>query len=182
MKPEDFVGQQPTFAMEEYFNGHTRAWGIFEDRFGELRAQFTVHIEGKWTGSELILKQDFIYTDGRTDQRIWTVTKIDANTYQGRAGDVIGVANGRSFGNAFNWHYDVDLKVRDDRRYRVHFNDWMFLQADDVLLNRARATKWGIEVGETTLVFTKTNQAAPVTVPAAALHIHSFARRRDPHT
>ena len=168
--------------MEQYFDGHTRGWGIFEDRSGVLRAQFTVEVVGKWDGKELILEENYVYTDGRTDRRVWNVTKIDANTYHGHASDVIGVANGRAFGNAFNRHYDVDLKVRDNRTYRVHLNDWMFLQSDDVLLNRARATKWGIEVGELTLVFTKANHAAPVALPAAALRIPTPVLRRDPHS
>ncbi|MBK8211304.1 MAG: DUF3833 domain-containing protein [Rhodospirillales bacterium] len=165
MKSEDFAGQKPHFVVEDYFSGQTRAWGIFEDRFGDVRAQFTVEIDGKWDGKELVLDEDFLYADGRTDRRVWTIAKIDDNTYQGRAADVIGVATGRAFGNALNWRYDIDLKVGGDKTYRVHFNDWMFLQPDGVLLNRARVTKWGIEVGEVTLVFAKNNHPIPQRPP-----------------
>ena len=34
MKIEDFAGTEPEFVLEDYFAGHTRAWGMFEDRFG----------------------------------------------------------------------------------------------------------------------------------------------------
>jgi len=44
MKPEDFEGREPRFVLEEYFAGKTKAWGIFQDRFGTLRRQFTVDI------------------------------------------------------------------------------------------------------------------------------------------
>ena len=40
-----------------------------------------------------------------------------------------------------NWRYDMDLKVGEGTS--VHFNDWMFLQEDGVLVNRARVTKLG---------------------------------------
>ena len=48
----------------------------------------------------------------------------------------------------------IDLKMGDDL-LRVRFDDWMFLQPDGVLLNRARVSKWGIEIGQVTLVFKK---------------------------
>jgi hypothetical protein len=50
MKPEDTPVREPRFRIEEYFPGRTRAWGIFQDRFGRLRRQFTVDIDGTWDG------------------------------------------------------------------------------------------------------------------------------------
>ena len=39
MRPEDFEGCEPVLRLEEYFVGHTRAVGMFHDRFGVLRRQ-----------------------------------------------------------------------------------------------------------------------------------------------
>ncbi|MED5358073.1 MAG: DUF3833 family protein, partial [Pseudomonadota bacterium] len=64
MKPTDFYGTTPQLRIEEYFAGHTRAWGIFEDRFGNLRRQFVVNIDGKWDGETLVLDEHFLYSDG----------------------------------------------------------------------------------------------------------------------
>ena len=50
MKPNEFSGATPLLRIEEYFSGYTRAWGIFEDRFGNLRRQFVVDIDGSWDG------------------------------------------------------------------------------------------------------------------------------------
>jgi hypothetical protein len=171
MKPQDFANEQPHLILEEFFAGQTRAWGIFEDRFGDVRAQFVVDISGTWDGRELTLVEDFLYNDGRTDRRIWVIKRIDPHTYEGRAGDVIGSATGTVFGNALNWRYDMDLKV-GARTIRVHFNDWMFLQPNNVMINRARVSKWGVTVGEVTLFFSKPVQAvnsAVIEQPAAAV-------------
>lgn len=167
MKPEDFAGTEPRLTLEEYFLGHTRAWGLFEDRFGDLRAQFVVDIDGTWDGRDLVLDEHFTYADGRTDRRVWRITRIDEHTYEGTAADVIGTASGRTFGNALNWRYNMDLKV-GERSIRVHFDDWMFLQPDGVLLNRARVRKWRVEIGEVTLVFRKVPSSAERAVPAMA--------------
>jgi hypothetical protein len=159
MKPTDFKDTAPKLVLEEYFAGRTQAWGIFEDRFGMLRRQFTVDIAGHWDGRELVLDERFRYSDGERDRRVWRITKTGAHRYEGRAGDVVGTAEGNAYGNALNWRYDMDLKVGDGT-WRVHFNDWMFLQPDRVLINRARVSKFGIEIGEVTLFFMKDAQAA----------------------
>jgi hypothetical protein len=101
-----------------------------------------------------VLEEDFLYADGEKDRRVWTIRKIDRHTYEGRADDVIGVAEGRLFGQALYWNYEIDLKVKDST-YRLHFDDWMYLQPDNVLMNRAVMSKFGIKVGEVVLFFTK---------------------------
>ena len=157
MKPEDFAERQPRLLIEDYFAGKTRAWGIFQDRFGTLRRQFQVDIDGTWDGQTLTLVEDFLYDDGETEQRIWRIEKTGAHTYQGRAEGVIGIAEGAAYGNALNWRYRFALKVGDST-WNVHFDDWLFLQDDQVLINRADVTKFGLLIGEVTLLFHKSDE------------------------
>lgn len=154
MKPSDFAGNEPKFVLEDYFKGETRAWGLFEDRFGNFRRQFTVDITGTWDGTDLVLDERFVYDDGERDRRVWTLTKTGENTYEGTAADVIGKAHGEIAGNAFNFRYDLNLKVGDGT-WKVSFDDWMFLQPDGVLLNRATMSKFGLELGVVTIAFSK---------------------------
>ena len=160
MNIDDFDGSTPPFVLEDYFSGETRASGIFEDRFGTLRRQFTVDITGTWDGRMLVLDERFVYSDGERDRRVWRIKKTGPGTYTGRADDVIGTAQGIARGNALNWRYDMDLKVGDGT-FRVHFNDWMFLQPSGVLINRARVTKYGLEIGTVTLAFAKQGKTLP---------------------
>jgi hypothetical protein len=159
MKPEDFANSKPRFVLEDYFTGKTKAWGMFTDRFGNLKRQFVVDITSTWDGKQLVLDERFVYSDGEREQRVWTIDKVDENTYTGTAGGVVGIAKGRSFGNALNWAYDFDLKVGDGT-LRVHFNDWMFLQPDGVLLNKADISKFGVHLGTVTLAFRQTGKEA----------------------
>ena len=168
MKPMDFKDTTPRLVLEDYFAGETQASGVFEDRFGTLRRQFTVDITGTWDGRELVLDERFYYNDGERDRRVWRIQKAGPNIYKGRAADVIGEAFGEAHGNALNWRYDMDLKIGDGTM-RVHFNDWMFLQPSGILLNRARVSKLGVEIGTVTLAFMKKTANA-------ALSSHSFSR------
>lgn len=151
---EDFADAPREFRLEEYFLGETTAYGIFEDRFHKLRRQFKVDITGALDGNTLTLDEQFYYADGEEDERIWTIEILGDGLYRGTANDVPDMAEGKAVGNAFNWKYKVDLPVNGDT-WRVGFNDWMYLLEDNVVMNRAYVTRWGIEIGEVTIVFRK---------------------------
>lgn len=156
MDPSDVADRGPTLVLEEYFEGRSKAWGMFHDRFGNLRRRFVVDLVGTWDADTqtLTLDEDFVYDDGETEKRIWVITKTGPNTYTGTADGVVGTATGVSAGPVLNWHYDFDLGV-GGRTVRVHFDDWMILIDDEVLLNRARVSKWGITLGQVELSFKK---------------------------
>lgn len=157
-KLEQFNGKQPRLVLEAYFTGKTTATGVFEDRFGKLRRQFVVEIDGRVDGNTLILDERFVYDDGERQQRIWTLTRTSPTTYEGRAADVRGVAKGVLNGNAFNFKYEVDLKTDTKKDgspkfWKVRFDDWMFLQPNNVVINRAYVSRYGLQIGSVTIAF-----------------------------
>lgn len=154
MKIEDFSSTTPVFRVEEYFAGETKGYGMFVDRFGRVKRQFVVDMIGTVQGNELVLKETFKYSDGEKDARTWTIVKKDEHSYEGRAADVIGTARGKAYGQALRWDYYLDLKVSGSTM-KVHMDDWMFLQPDQVLINRTVMTKFGVKLGELVLVFNK---------------------------
>lgn len=166
MNTRDFADSKQTLDLFDYFEGHTRAWGLFEDRFGKLRRQFQVDIVGTVDDDTLVLDESFLYADGERQQRVWTIRRTGESTYSGQADDVVGEAHGETGGNALHWTYTMDLKV-GERQLRVTFDDWMFLQSDGVLLNRARVSKFGLEIGSVTLAFRKLSQEQPAAATAS---------------
>ena len=158
--------RRPALALEQFFEGESVAYGIFEDRFGNLRRQFRVNLQGTINGNQLVLDEQFLYEDGEKAQRVWTIDKLDSGEdgavrYQGQAIDVEGRANGRVSGNGLNWRYDVALNV-GGRELEVHFDDWIYRQSEDVAINRAYVSKFGVEIGSVTIVFLRGNAAAAV--------------------
>ena len=81
--------------------------------------------------------------------------------YEGTASDVAGPASGRISGNALNWEYDVVLNI-SGREVEVHFDDWIYRQDEDVAINRAFVSKFGVEIGSVTLVFLRGAAAAAI--------------------
>ena len=150
----DYAAEKPELDLSRYFNGTLDADGMFQDRSGKVVKRFHVVIEASWRGPVGTLDERFTYSDGSTQRRVWTVTKLDANRYSGRADDVVGEASGEARGNALRWKYVMALPV-DGKVYNVDFDDWMFLMDDRVMLNRSVMSKFGFHLGEVTLSFRK---------------------------
>ena len=145
--------------LEEFFDGRLIAYGQFQDLFGTVRRRFEVEVTGDWDGERLRLVEDFVYEDGATEQRIWTLTKTGADTWVGTAPGVIGQATGEERGDTFNWQYTIDLPIPSAdgnvETLRASFDDWMWLLSDDRLLNRAYMRRFGVPIGEVIITFEK---------------------------
>lgn len=152
MRVENFAAANPVFRPEEFFHGHTKAWGFFQDRFGNIRRQFMVEIAGRIDGGTLIMDESFVYSDGEKARRTWRIKPLGDGRYEGTADDVIGTAQGQVAGNAMNFAYQIDLPIQGSS-WRVHFDDWMLQQDDEVMVNKSTVTKFGIELGEVFIFF-----------------------------
>jgi Protein of unknown function (DUF3833) len=153
-RPADYGAEKPVLDLAEYFNGRLDAYGVFTDRSGKVVRRFTVVMDGHWEGNQGVLDENFTYSDGSKQRRIWRLTKLADGRYTGTADDVVGTAQGQAAGNAFNWNYTLQLPV-DGRIVEVQFDDWMWLVDERVMLNKAVMSKFGVTLGEVTLAFTK---------------------------
>ena len=154
MQPEDYKNTEPKIKIEEYFLGDVKAWGIFQERSGKVKRQFTAKMKGTFDGETLILNEDFSWNDGEKQQRRWEIKKVGENKYEGTAPDVIGIAKGVSYGSAFKFEYNLLIPYKD-KKIKVRFDDWIFKQDDKVAINKATVSKFGFKVGELTVLFVK---------------------------
>jgi hypothetical protein len=152
--PADYSRETPKLDLRSYFNGPLTAHGIFTDRGGKVVRRFTVKMVGSWNGDQGVLDEDFTYSDGKKERRVWRLTDLGQGRYSGRADDVVGEAIGVAAGNALNWRYTLALNV-DGRTIEVQFDDWMYLMDERVMLNKAAMSKFGFFLGEVTLAFHK---------------------------
>lgn len=147
---EDKEQKTPEFLVEQYFNGPVKAWGLVQSRSGKVIRRFEVDMVGKWNGNEGTLDESFDYYDGKKQYRTWHITKLADGSYEGRASDIFGKAVGHVQGGSMQWKYDMDLEVGDSK-YRITFDDRMFLMRDGVLINRSYLKKFGFKVSELTI-------------------------------
>ncbi|WP_028449496.1 MULTISPECIES: DUF3833 domain-containing protein [Chitinibacter] len=153
-KVHEYQAAKPELDLVRYFSGQTEAWGMFQQRGGKVVKRFKVDITGTYQQGALVLDERFVYDDGSTQQRVWTLRQGSDGRWRGTAADVEGEALGEVAGNALNWRYTLRLPV-DGKTYHMQFDDWMFLIDEKTMINRASMSKFGIELGEVTLFFRK---------------------------
>ena len=154
MKPEDYKNTKPIIKIEEYFQGKVKAWGMLQGRSGEIKRQFVADMKGKFDGQNLILDETFVWNDGEKQKRRWTIKKLEDNRYEGTAPEVVGIAKGVSFGSAFKFEYKLLVPYKY-KKIKIKLDDWIFKQDEKIAINKATLTKFGIKVGELTVLFVK---------------------------
>ena len=154
VKVEDYASNKPVLVPETFFDGKLVAHGIVKDRGGKVILYFSAVFDAWWENGVGTLDERFIFDDGEAQTRVWKLEKNEDSSYRATAGDVIGEGRMKVSGNALFLDYvlrvpydgdTIDLRI-DDRMYQV---------SDRVLLNESIMTKFGVEVGEVTLVILK---------------------------
>lgn len=150
----EYSKEKPALVFEKFFDGKLVAHGYFKDRNNLVSKRFVVAMQASWKNNVGILDEDFTYSDGSKSRRIWTLTKISDNKFEGTASDVIGIAEGIVVGNTLLWKYVLNLKV-DDKYYEVNFEDWMYLIDESTIMNQSYMSKYKINLGEVVLSIQK---------------------------
>jgi hypothetical protein len=149
LQPQDFAKSSTRFELDRYFVGHLRSWGVFEDTDGHPTRYFTCDNRGvREAAGDVVLTQHFHFSDGKTQERVWHIRRVDATHWQATANDMVGVARGEGFGNAFHWEYNITLNPKNPLA-TVHIRQWMYQpEGTDSLMTRLVITKLGITVAE----------------------------------
>jgi hypothetical protein len=151
---KDYANEKPAFQIDKFFNGRLTAHGFLKDRKGFVSKRFVVKMNATWKGNVGTLNEDFVYSDGTKQNRVWTLTKLSDTKVKGTAADVVGEALGEISGNTLYWTYVLDLKV-GDKNYKVNLKDWMYLIDENTVLNQSYMSKFGLDVGEIVLSMKK---------------------------
>ena len=122
---------------------------------GKSKKRFLIDISCVPEEGQTTLHENFIYDDGMTEARSWTIVKQNDNAYTAHTNDVVGQGVGQVDGAVFKLKYDFLLTLYG-RRVKVHFDDVMVRQTDTTILNRARVSKFGLLLGELFITFSRT--------------------------
>lgn len=146
----DYREQQPVLQPQSFFAGKAEAFGVLHDWAGKQSVRFTAELCGQWQADQGDLYEVFEFSDGRIERRHWRLSVDGQGAIQGRADDVVGIAQGRYAGNTMQWQYQLQL-WQDNEPLTVTVDDWLYLVAPGQLINRSTLHKWGAQVGEITL-------------------------------
>ena len=124
---EDYAGTTPKLDIQHYLNGQLEAKGILYDMHGKADTQFHVALHGKWNGGHGVLEEHFVYSDGRKEERTWTIDFTDEHHFTASAHDIVGEAKGSQNGNTVNMQYILDARRPSGDTITLSMDDWMYL-------------------------------------------------------
>lgn len=162
---QDYAGGEPELEMEHFFNGDLVAYGVVKDWRGRVIRRFQADIDASWEAGIGTLDEGFLFDDGETDRRVWTLTPTGKDSYRGTAGDVVGAGQLQVAGNAVFLDYVLELPYGSGS-INVRVDDRMYLLTPELLLNESSLRKFGFKVGELLLVIGRSDVMPPL--PAAA--------------
>ena len=155
---KDYHNNQPKLNPVTFFNGSLSAHGVVKNRGGKVIRYFNADIKAHWQNNIGTLEEKFIFDDGEIQYRTWKLQPTSSTetqlNYTATAGDVIGTAQGKVAGNAFNLNYVLAVKYNKST-FNLSVDDWMWLVDDKTLLNESELTKFGFKVGSIQLVINK---------------------------
>ena len=151
---ERYRDKTPGFKFESFFQGNLCAKGLVKSRNGQIIRKFTADIIASHAGNQVILEEVFLFDDGEQQERNWVFEKT-AKGWSGKAGDVIGIANGEIFGDSLHLTYQLRIII-DNSEYIVAMDDWLTLIDDSTLMGSTEITKWGVNLGRIDIVIQKT--------------------------
>ena len=152
LQPDKALNNKLDLRLESFFQGQCQAWGIFEARGGRITNHFKVLTCGMWNGEQLDLQETVTYSDGSIDKRGWAIVKTSCNTYEGFTEGLRTKAQGTVIGPHFRWKYKLSWRHKRNK-WITHFDDEMWLQDANTLINRATISKYGIRLGQAWLFF-----------------------------
>jgi len=153
-KLDAYSGTRPELDLKRFFDGQLRAYGMLQNRSGEMTRRFTATIDASWQGETGLLEEEFAFDDGEVQYRTWHLTDHGNGYYSGTAGDIVGEAAGSIVGSVFQWQYLLEVPYRDSS-ITVALDDWLYLIDEDHLINKTELRKFGFKVGELTLLIEK---------------------------
>jgi hypothetical protein len=142
------------FDLLSYFEGRTLAAGVFEGRSGQQKRRFSVEMTGRADGSSLVLDELFLFDDGERQQRTWTLTRGDDQSFTGTCEDAVSEASGSFDQGRAYMNSTLRLKV-GKRLIAMNFADVFYDTGDGAVLNRSTVSKWGITFGQVLILFRK---------------------------
>ena len=155
MKPAAFEKSDIKLEPLNFFEGHTRSYGVIENPGGKPTARITTETVGIFKKGVLNIEQDLYPEGGKKNHRSWKLQQIDAHHFDATANDIVGTAHGLLYGNEFSWCFRLKFT---DRKFikHVRMSQTMYLMQDEQgMIFRSIIRKFGFVVAQITEEFRK---------------------------
>lgn len=142
--------------LPAFFEGRTHGSGKFVSPLFGTERTIAVDTVGKVDGDTLVLTEYVRYGDGQRETAIWRFERAGDGRYDGRRSRVAGVVPVRTGSDgAVRMGYVAEVNGPDGAAMKLRFEDTLRQTDPRTVVNTARVTYAGIEVGSVEITFVK---------------------------
>ena len=145
--PKDYADTLPRADIRQHLGGPIQSEGVIYGPMGRVSARFVAKMHGEWTGNRGVLRENFTYATGRSQQREWIITLGESGDFTATAPDIVGVATGGQSGATIWMRYRIRLEP-DAGGHVLDVTDWLYVMENGAIMNRSEFRKFGFRVGE----------------------------------
>jgi len=154
MLQESPILVQKRFDFAAFFEHQTRATGVFENRFGGRKHSFEATFDGEWCHDTFLLHEDFLFCDGKTEQRVWRIRFDVGGRFESSCTQIVGHGTGHLTQDGCRHSFLYRLPIgRRIVTFRIDESYYAFEPGK--LLYQATLKKWGILAGVIHMSFLK---------------------------
>ncbi|MEL6101961.1 MAG: DUF3833 family protein [Pseudomonadota bacterium] len=162
--PNDYASGEDVFDLRQHLNGALVCEGVIYGPTGRVSSRFVGDFDISWEGNKGVMREEFHYDDGSTQNRAWHLNIGNDGRIRATADDVVGEGVGHQSGPTVQLKYRIRLP-EDSGGHVLDTVDWMYLAPNGTIVNRSQFRKYGLKVAE--LVATM-RQAEPAELKDAA--------------
>lgn len=123
-KEISFLEMAPKVDLKQFFRGEIESFAIIKDGNDKIIGSYTGTMRGEWDENKGVLKQNFLYNDGKRDNRTWLITDNVDGTFSAVGHDVVESETGKQIGNTIQMPYSfavLENGVKQKIRYEDNF-------------------------------------------------------------
>ena len=144
---DDYSDGYPEFDLKHHLNGKMICEGVIYGPLGRVTSSFVARFDISWEGDIGDMREEFVYNDGSTQSRHWTIEAQRNGKFTATAPDVPGEGRGEQSGPAMRMVYPITLPD-EAGGHVLQTVDWMYLTPDGTIMNRSQFRKYGVKVAE----------------------------------
>lgn len=149
-----YLKKAPKADIRKFFKGNVEAFAVTRDENDKIISAYKAKMHGKWEGNKGVLKQDFVYNDGKRDSRTWLITFENSGAFSAVGHDVLSPAKGRHRGNVIEMLYSLSLK-KGSAKQEVKFEDNFYLVDRNSMIGISVMKVNSKIIGESTISYKK---------------------------
>lgn len=157
----DYIDAGPAFDMRKHLSGPMVCDGVIYGPTGRVTSSFNASFDVEWNGDNCLIREEFRYSNGSTQSRLWQISLDAEDRFIARADDIQGEAYGELSGPTVLFRYKLVLPPESGGHVLSAF-DCMYATADGVVVNRSQFRKFGIKVAELVATIRKVDIAEPM--------------------